>query len=82
MYHVVLEAELGEPAVQVKPERTRLLPGHEFTGELLPFFNEDHELMAFKIDGSRVTPLPLAIYLSRRGGNEALHSTLTRKTKT
>ena len=40
LYHVVLDAEFLEPAVQMEPEGTRFITGHDFVRELLLF---DHE---------------------------------------
>ena len=40
-----LDPEFLQPAVQVKPERTRLITGHHVTGELLLSSHKEHELL-------------------------------------
>ena len=46
LYHVVLDAEFLQPAVQVEPERTRLITSHHVTGELLLLNHKEHALLA------------------------------------
>ena len=57
-----LDAKFLESAVQVEPERTRLITSHHVTGELLLFNHKEHELLIGHLPhGLRSRPADLTV---------------------